>query len=168
MFLYMFIPNIAWNTLILNQYLLFIWNSKWTSYPILFQATLSPERVRTVKKFSPTKLLLKLWLNGFKRHFNSGPAFSLECELNVIEKQLGEWTFSEHSAPSLPSAACGKLFPFNQLGRKKASLLRWLSPPLLQIGLFLGFAGELLLLIACRLQSKQACQLWRWRGGAER
>ena len=49
------------------------------------------------------------------------PAFSLECELHVIEKQLGEWTFSEHSAPSLPSAACGRLLPLKQLGRKKLS-----------------------------------------------
>ena len=96
------------------------------------------------------------------------PAFSLECELHVIEKQLGEWTFSEHSAPSLPSAACGRLLPLKQLGRKKLSLLRWLSPPLLQIGLFLRCAGEPLLLIACRLRSNQACQLWRQYGGAKR
>lgn len=48
---------------------------------------------------------------------------------------------------------------------EEKALLRWLSPSLLQIGLFLGFAGELLLLIACRLQSDQACQLWRWVEG---
>lgn len=46
--------------------------------------------------------------------------------------------------PSLPLAACGKVLPLNQLGRKKAFSFKMALPSHLQIGLFLGFAGELL------------------------
>lgn len=81
-----------------------------------------PRESQDSKEIFTTKRLSKPWLNGFGRHFSSGPAFSLECELSVIEKQLGEWTFSEHSAPSLPSAACGKLLPSTSWGGKSFSL----------------------------------------------
>lgn len=40
--------------------------------------------------------------------------------------------------PSLPLAACGKVLPLNQLGRKKLSLLRWLFPPIYRLDCFLG------------------------------
>lgn len=67
--------------------------------------------------------------------------------------------------PQQPVANCS---PSTSWGGKRLSLLRWLSPPLLQIGLFLGFAGELLGLIAFRPRSHQACPLWRQHVGAGR
>jgi hypothetical protein len=148
----------------------FIWNPHWAGHLLLYQAVQRPGKVKTVKRFSPTKASLKaLWLNGFEQHFNSGNAFSLECELHVIEKQ-SEKEQSVNILP-LPHPRLVSLWQtalLQQLGRKKAFSFKMAFPSSPFADWIVSWIfWRAAFLIVCRLQSNPACQLWRQHSGAE-
>lgn len=160
-----YVPHIAWDTLIQKHYLL-IWNSNLTSHPLVYQANLSPGKVRTVKRFSPTKASFKSLVEWLWTTFQLGlcifPGVWAQCHRQTTGRMNIQGTF----CPFPVLSSLRQTAPPEPAGRGKAfsSKMTFLFHFLWVIS---WIAGKLLLLIDCRPLSNLARQLWKQHGGTQ-